>query len=205
MRKLALQMQYTLDGFVGGPDGDVEWAFPNFDDATTAWIVGHISKTGVHIMGSRLFHDMIAHWPTATDAYAPPMNDIPKIVFSKKGLDARKVFNDHHARAGQDGSPALVPGGESWAEATVASGDLSEEIKRLKAQPGGEILAHGGAGFVRALIKAGLVDEYRLLIHPIALGDGLSIFRDLPAPLKLTLVSAETFPTGLAAHIYRPA
>ena len=205
MRRLVLQMQYTLDGFVGGPNGEVEWAFPNFDDAVAAWIVDHISNVGVHIMGSHLFHDMIAHWPTSTEPYAPPMNNIPKIVFSKKGLDVRKTFSDHHAKAGQDGSLPLVPGAESWADATVASGDLAEEIKRLKAQPGGDILVHGGAGFVQALIKAGLVDEYRLLIHPIVLGDGLPIFKDLPEPIKLTLVSAKTFPTGLAAHIYHPA
>ena len=205
MRKLVLQMQYSLDGYVGRPNGDVEWAFPNFDDAVTAWIVGEISNAGVHIMGSHVFHDMIAHWPISTEPYAPPMNEIPKIVFTKKGLDVRKTFSGYHAKAGTNGSPALVPGAASWADATVAGGDLVEEIKRLKAEPGKEILAHGGAGFVQALIRTGLVDEYRLLIHPIVLGNGLPIFRDLPEPMKLKLVSAKTFPTGVAAHIYRPA
>jgi dihydrofolate reductase len=205
MRKLVLQMQYALDGFVGKPDGDVVWAFPSFDDASTAWIVEQISNAGVHVMGSHLFHDMIAHWPTSMEPYAPPMNEIPKIVFSNSGLDPRAAFDTHHAAAGLDGKPPLVPGAKSWAEAVVMSGDLATRIKQLKAEPGNEILVHGGAGFARSLIAAGLVDEFRLLIHPIALGAGLPIFSGLSEPVKLKLLDAVTFPAGIVAHVYATA
>jgi dihydrofolate reductase len=205
MRKLVLQMQYTLDGFVGKPDGDVVWAFPSFDDACSAWIVEQISNAGVHVMGSHLFHDMIAHWPTSTEPYAPPMNEIPKIVFSNSGLEPSAVFDKHHATAGSNGRPPLVAGAMSWAEAVVVSGDLADRIKRLKAEPGNEILVHGGAGFARSLIRAGLVDEFRLLIHPIALGRGLPIFSELPELVKLKLLAAVTFPAGVVAHVYAPA
>jgi dihydrofolate reductase len=93
----------------------------------------------------------------------------------------------------------------TWSDATVARGDLAEEIARLKQQPGKEILAHGGAAFARSLVKLGLVDEYRLLIHPVALGRGLPLFSDLFKPIDLRLLGAAPFRGGVVAHVYRPA
>jgi dihydrofolate reductase len=184
MSKLVLQMQMTVDGFVGGPKGEIDWVFKTLDDAVTTWIVERLWQASVHIMGSRTFNDMAAHWPSSTEPYAAPMNQIPKVVFSRKG------------------APSIA---EGWARSRVASGALADEITRLKRESGKEILAHGGAHFARSLAQSGLVDEYRLLVHPVALGSGLALFSGLAKPLDLKLVSTTPFGAGTVAQVYRPA
>ncbi len=198
MRALILKMSVSLDGFVGGPKGEVDWIFGD-DQEAKDWSVETVSNASLHIMGSRTFHDMAAYWPTSTIAFAPAMNQIPKAVFSKRGPAVLK------AGAGDTQTGQLQPGAESWAEAYVAGGDLAHEITKLKAKDGKPIVAHGGAAFARSLIAQNLVDEYALMVHPIALGKGLPIFCDLPAPRPLKLVSAKVFPGGCMAQIYRPA
>ncbi len=211
MRELILKMSMTLDGFVGGADGQVDWLFKSQDDAAVAWTLDTVWNASLHIMGSRTFRDMVAFWPTSTGVFAPPMNQIPKAVFSKRGaaiLNAGEntaALVDARGDAGDGGSGAPQPGAESWAEAYVASGELAAEIARLKAGDGKPIVAHGGAGFARSLIAAGLIDEYALLVHPVALGQGLPIFAGLSAPMRLRLLSSKTFPGGAMAQVYRPA
>jgi dihydrofolate reductase len=180
MRRLILKMQLSLDGFVGNADGDVAFIFTSFDDALTAWIVASLWEAGLHIMGSKTYGDMAAHWPSSTEPYAPPMNQIPKAVFSESLTEAR------------------------WGKTEIIRGDLATEIARLKAQQGKDILAHGGAGFARSLIAANLIDEYRLVTHPVVVGRGLPIFSDIAAPRDLTLVGSRSFPKGAIANIYRP-
>jgi dihydrofolate reductase len=164
-----------------------------------------VENASLHIMGSRTFHDMAAYWPTSTEVFAPPMSRIPKAVFTRQGPAILKAANttaalrDARANAGTGQSAELQPGGESWAEAYVASGDLTEEVAKLKAQEGKPIIAHGGASFARSLVAQGLVDQYDLLVHPVALGKGLA----MPRPLKL--MSSKAFPAGSVAQIYRPA
>jgi dihydrofolate reductase len=131
-------------------------------------------------MGRVIYQDMAAFWPTSTSEYARPMNEIPKVVFSN---------TLQHA---------------DWPETRIARGDVSEEIERLKREPGHDLIAHGGATFAHALSRLGLVDEYRLVIQPAALGAGLPLFKDLAAPLHLELVEASTYATGVAVHVYRP-
>ena len=131
-------------------------------------------------MGRVTYQDMAAHWPGSDSEYATPMNDIPKVVFSKTLQTAE------------------------WPESRIARGDLVEEIERIKAQPGGYVIAYGGAGFARALIRRGLVDEYRPNIQPAALGAGMPIFTELPEPLHLELVEARAFGGGNAGHVYVP-
>ena len=92
---------------------------------------------------------------------------------------------------------------ESWDNALILTGDLAEEIKKLKAQPGKDIIAHGGASFVQSLVATGLVDEYHLLVHPVVLGNGLPIFSAVSGRIPLTLIEAKTFPAGAVAHSYR--
>ena len=87
----------------------------------------------------------------------------------------------------------------------MASGDLVAEIAKLKAQDGKPMVAYGGAAFARSLVAHGLVDQFDLMIHPLALGQGLSIFTELPHPKRLTLVSSTAFPKGSIAQIYRSA
>jgi dihydrofolate reductase len=119
-------------------------------------------------------------WPTSTDEYAARMNEIPKVVFSKTLEDAK------------------------WPESTIAHGNLAEEIAALKRQPGGEIVAWGGASFAQALSREGLVDEYVLVTRPLAYGGGQPMFRDLAAPLEFELIEARTFGSSVV-HIYRPS
>ena len=105
---------------------------------------------------------------------------------------------------GPDGRQIRSPAQE-WAETYVASGDLAEEVAKLKAQDGKPIIAHGGASFARSLIARGLVDQFALLTHPVALGKGLPVFSDLANPRPLKLVNSKVFPAGAVAQIYRPA
>ncbi|HET6159507.1 MAG TPA: dihydrofolate reductase family protein [Dongiaceae bacterium] len=209
MRKLILKMSISADGFVGGPKGEIDWIFKSYDSGATSWTVDTLWNTGVHVMGSRTFKDMAAYWPNSTEPYAPPMNEIPKVVFSRKGTidmtattraleDAIRLRKEGEAA----GTPAIL---SSWTNPTIAAGDLAEEIARLKQEPGKPILAHGGASFARSLVRHGLVDEYRLLVHPVALGRGLPLFSDLPEPLDLKLLSAMAFAGGAVAHVYEPA
>jgi dihydrofolate reductase len=87
----------------------------------------------------------------------------------------------------------------------VASGDLAEEIAKLKAQDGKPIIAYGGASFARSLVAQGLIDQYHLRVQPVALGKGLPLFSDLATPRQLKLMSSKAFPAGSVAQIYRPA
>jgi dihydrofolate reductase len=199
MRELILKMFMSLDGFVGSPEGGNSWMI-HPDIEAKAWGVKRAWDAGLHVMGSRTFRDMVNYWPVATDDYAAPMNQIPKAVFSRQGpaiLDA--------ARAVLDKSDALQPGAESWADAYVASGDLAQEVARLKAQEGKPIFAYGGAAFARSLVAKGLVDQFDLVVHPLALGQGLPIFTELSQPRRLTLVNSKPFPKGSILQTYRPA
>src|SRR5579859_7886620 len=177
MRRVVLQMGVTLDGYVAGT-GD--WGLPPEHPDVQAWKVASLRQAGTHIMGRVTYEQMAAHWPAATGDYAAFMNKLPKVVFSKT-LQAA-----------------------DWPGSRIARGDLAEEIAALKSESGGEIMAHGGAAFVQALSRHGLVDEYRLVILPVALGSGLPLFSDLAKPLRVDLTEAKSFPDGTAIHVYRP-
>jgi dihydrofolate reductase len=211
MRELILKMSISVDGFVAGPDGGIQWIFDTRDGKAAQWVVNTIWDASLHVMGSRTFHDMAAYWPTSKDVFAPPMNQIPKAVFSRQGSsilsgsNTTTALSDARANAGSRQGGVLQPGAESWTQAYVATGELSEEIAKLKAQPGKPMVAHGGASFARSLVASGLVDRYVLLVHPVVLGKGMPLFAGLSAPRMLTLVSSTTFPRGTVAQIYRPA
>jgi dihydrofolate reductase len=210
MRDLILKMAMSVDGFVSDVDGANLWMF-GADQEAKAWGVEFISNASLHIMGSRSFTGMANYWQTSADQFAPPMNQIPKAVFSRQGpaiLDAVSPTTAlaaarNHAPPGQ--TPELQPGAESWSQACVASGDLADEIAKLKAGSGKPIIAHGGVSFARSLVANGLVDQLALIVAPIALGKGLSLFADLPAPTRLKLTSSTPFPGGAVAQIYQPA
>ena len=210
MRELILKMSMSLDGFVSDLDGRNTWMF-GADDEAKAWAVETLWNASLHIMGSRSFQAMAPFWPTSTMVFAPPMNQIPKAVFSKQGpaiLQAAaptKELRDALDKAGEPQSGELEAGAESWAEAYVASGDLTEEIVKLKAQDGKPIIAHGGVSFARSLVARGLVDQFALLVAPVALGKGLPLFSELAAPMPLKLISSKAFPGGAVAQVYRPA
>jgi dihydrofolate reductase len=198
MRDLILKMFMSLDGFVGSLDGDSSWMI-NPDPAAKAWGIERAWNTSLHVVGSRTFRVWVDYWPTSTDGYAAPMNQIPKAVFSRQGPSILEA-----ARVAQDKPDTLQPGAETWAQAYVASGDLVAEVAKLKAQDGKPMTAYGGATFARSLIAHGLVDQFDLMIVPLALGQGLPIFTELTRPQRFTLISSTAFPKGSIAQSYRP-
>jgi dihydrofolate reductase len=212
MRDLVLKMSVSLDGFACGPNGEIDWIFDRPDRGVIDWTVERLWNAGVHIMGSRTFQDMAAHWPASTSPFAAPMNEIPKLVFSRRGAVA--VRADLTTRALRDAQAAsqgeVAPASQAvearraeWAASSVASGELAGEIEKLKAQDGKPVLAHGGVAFVQSLVATGLIDEYQLMVRPVLLGRGQSPFATLPQPQALTLVSTQAFPNGAVAQVYR--
>lgn len=213
-RKLVLKMSVSLDGFVAGPNGEVDWIFrTSGGDDSTEWVLNTLREAGVHIMGSRSYYDMAAFWPFSDMPIAPPMNDIPKVIFSRKGIkDGTQVdrmtaaLAEAKARnAERHGVTPTAAVLQSWAEPTVARGDLAEEVLRLKEQPGNFVLAHGGARFAQSLVASGLIDEYRLGIHPVVLGQGQPLFSGLRSPVDLRLISSTPFASGAVGAVYQPA
>lgn len=215
MRKLILKMDLSLDGFVQGLNGESDWIFDTGDDGSMIWEVETIWQAGLHVMGRKTFEDMASYWPSATNPYAAPMNAIPKLVFTRAGKidfgvidrkaaelegkpanadDAKRNFKRASAEETRKNQP-------SWREPLIGT-DLVAEIGRQKAQPGGPLIAYGGASFARDLIKHDLIDEYRLVVHPVALGKGLPIFDGLDQIRALKLVSSSSFPGGATAHIF---
>jgi dihydrofolate reductase len=200
VRELILKMFMSLDGFVGSSDGNPAGLMPPPDPVGKAWNAARAWDTSLHVVGSNTFRMWAGYWPTVADEFAAPLNQIPKAVFSKQGSAILEA-----ARAVQAKPEALQPGAESWGQAYVASGDLVEEVTKLKAQDGKPMFAYGGATFARSLIAHDLIDQFELAIIPIVLGQGLSIFNALTHPRRLTLVSSKAFPAGTIVNSYRPA
>jgi dihydrofolate reductase len=212
MRKLTLKMSISVDGFVGGLNGEIDWIFKGMDQAATKWTVDQISKASAHLMGRKTFHDMVAYWPTSSEPFAKPMNEIPKIVFSRQGFDPTKMGQGTTAlkdatRIKREGGVNMVTNlpdsAKTWKETLVLTGDLTEEILKLKKQAGKDLVAHGGAGFAQSLVNSGQIDEYWLLVIPVILGRGLPLFNELKKSTPLELLSSEPFPSGAVANIYR--
>ncbi len=186
-RRLVLQMGMSLDGIVAIPRDDRlmpvmegEWGLPPEDPELTKLKVQWVSDAGVHLMGRAAYQEMAAYWPTSTHAYAAPMNDIPKLVFSNTLERA------------------------DWPESQIARGDITDQIAKLKQQPGKDLMAHGGAAFAQSLARNDLIDEYRLITHPVAVGGGRPLFKDLQTPLPMELINARAF-GGTVVRIYRRA
>lgn len=175
MVSLVLKMSVSLDGYVAPADGSADWIAAGGSDDALSWTVETVSNAGAHLMGATTYAVMAGYWPGASGPFAKPMNDIPKVVFSNSLASA------------------------DWAETTIAAGDLADAIKQLKQErSGGYLLAHGGARFARSLVETGLIDEYRLVVHPVVLGAGERLF---DAPLTIEPTSTTTFSRGAVAHV----
>jgi dihydrofolate reductase len=183
MRHLVLQFWISLDGYSCDEGTDLSRLMREMPDDEQAdeYFVSRLRQAGTHIMGRATYESMAEFWPKSDFPAAGAMNDIPKVVFSKTLRSA------------------------NWPESRIASGDTAEEIARLKAEPGGEIVAHGGVQFVRSLIRLGLVDEYRLWVLPAVVGQGEPLFTNLDHALSLRLVTCKTFPSGLLELVYSPS
>lgn len=181
MRDVVLYMSMSVDGIVASDREHPGTAVPDADELKE-WKLGGIRGAGAHLMGRTTYQQMSSYWPTSSDPYAAPMNNIPKIVFSSTLTDAEAA----------------------WPTTRVARGDLRTEIAAIKADPGPDVIVWGGARLAGALAAADLIDEYRLLIQPLVLGEGHALFDRLPASRHLELLEARPFPNGVVLHTYRP-
>ncbi len=176
MAALVLKMAVSLDGYVASHDGSSDWIAAGGGGAALDWSVETVSNAGAHLMGATTYAAMAAHWPSNSGPFAKPMNEIPKVVFSNSLASAE------------------------WDETTIAGGDLAEAITRLKQEHSeGYLLTHGGTRFARSLVETGLIDEYRLLVHPAVLAAGERLF---PAPLTIEPTSTTVFSGGAVAHVF---
>lgn len=188
MRKLKLQVQVTVDGYVAGPNGEMDWMTFGQDDALEAYVNALTDSSDTILLGRKMTEGFINYWtdvvtnqPDSREfAFARKMVDTPKVVFTKTLTQS------------------------VWDNTVLATGDLTDEIANLKKQDGNDILVYGGATFVSALIEHGLIDEYHLFVNPTAIGTGMSIFRQLNRNLPLTLVNATPFSCGEVVLQYRP-
>jgi dihydrofolate reductase len=178
MRNVVLGLNMTIDGYMGGPQGELDWMFPQFSPAYIASTAVMLSGIDTFLMGRVTYEGMAPHWPDATDEIAPIMNNATKYVFSNTLTEV------------------------SWSNATLATGDPVALISDLRSKQGKSIGIAGGSKFLRPIVDAGVIDEYRLAIHPVALGDGLRLFT---GPQSLTLSESEVFDGGLVVNTYRPS
>ena len=176
MATLVLKMSVSLDGYVAPIDGSTDWIAAGRSDDSTSWVVETVSNAGAHLIGAATYAGWAGYWPGASGPFAKAMNEIPKVVFSNSLTSA------------------------DWGETEIAAGDLAEAITRLKQERAdGYLLAQGGTRFARSLVETGLIDEYRLVIHPVVLGAGERIFR---APLTIESMRTTIFSGGAIAHVF---
>jgi dihydrofolate reductase len=210
MRKLMLKMDISMDGLCAeaDPDGKQDWLFSTADDESNAWEVAFIKNAGFHAMGHKTYRDMASYWPVSTNMFAAPMNSIPKVIFTRSGLDAddAKIAPRAVEAARAHPKDKQIPNDDivrSWTHPRVAKGDMADEVAKLKRDGVQDIIAYGGASFAQSLIELDLVDEYRFLIHPVILGAGLPIFTKVKSLMELDLVEERRFAKGSVAHVYK--
>jgi dihydrofolate reductase len=187
MRKLKLQVQMTVDGYIAGPNGEMDFMARNWDDELQRYVGALTDPVDCIVLGRKLAEGFIPHWASVAANPSDPEHSAGekftathKVVFSKT-LDK-----------------------SLWNNTVLAKGDLADEISRLKTQDGSDIIAYGGATFVSALVKYGLIDEFHLFINPAAIGNGKAIFRELSSKQDLKLVKASPFACGIVVLHYEP-
>ena len=178
MGKVIYLMNVSLDGFVETPDHSLDWAI--VDDEIHAWFNDEIREAGAFVYGRRLYEVMAAYWPTAeSDPAATPVmlefariwNPKPKVVFSSKLSSVES-------------------------NSRLASGDVGEELERMRSEIDGD-LQIGGPTLAGEFIRHGLVDEYRLVVHPVILGAGTPFFPRREQPIGLRLMETRRFASGV--------
>lgn len=193
MRKLILQMQMSVDGFVGA-DGDHDWQVwgwgddNGWDEALKRDFNAHFQSIDTILLSRKMLEEgYLAHWGNAAKRY--PRD--PFYAFAQRIIDVQKVVPSDRLK------------GARWERTVVRSGDLSREVGALKAERGSNIAVFGGAGFASALIAAGLVDEFQFYINPAVLGGGRRIF-DQAAFRKLRLLGSKAYECGVVVNRYGP-
>jgi dihydrofolate reductase len=185
MRKLKLQVQMTIDGFIAGPNGEMDWVVWNWDDELKNYVTALTEPVETIVLGRNLAEGFIPHWSSVAadvdneaQAAGRKFTETEKVVFTKTIKETK------------------------WSNTALANGDLEEEINTLKSRDRGDIMAYGGATFVSSLIKKGLIDELHLFINPVAIGKGMPIFQQLEEKQNFTLIKASSFSCGIVVLHY---
>jgi dihydrofolate reductase len=187
MRKLVVFDNVTLDGYFTGADGDFRWAHEGSDDAEFSSFVAENARDGGELMFGRVTYElMAAYWPTSMAMKNDPivaerMNKMPKLVFSRS-LDQ-----------------------VSWSNTTLLKGDPVAEVRRIKNSPGEGIAILGSGSIVAQLAPHALIDEYQLVVNPVILGSGRTMFEGIKSRLNLKLTSSRAFRNGKVFLSYAPA
>jgi dihydrofolate reductase len=185
MRKIIAGLFISLDGVVEAPD---QWHFPYFNDEMGAAVGATLGTADTMLLGRKTYDSFAGAWPEreaqgGEDAgFAKTLGDARKIVVSNQRLEF------------------------TWRNSEQLKGDLVEAVSAFKKEPGeSNIAMSGSVSVVRQLLAAGLLDELHLLVHPIALRKGMRLFEEAETPIPLTLLSSETFTTGVQNLVYSPA
>ncbi len=181
MRKIVAGLFIALDGVVEAPH---EWHFPYFNDEMGEAVGSQMAAADTMLLGRVTYQEFAGYWPNQTSdvELADYMNTTPKFVVSTT-LDSV----------------------DEWQNSTLIKGNVGEELTKLKQQPGKNIGITGSGTLVRSLLRDGLLDELRLLVHPIVVGSGKRLFPDGTAQKPLKLVESKTFSTGVVYLTYQPA
>ncbi len=181
MRRVIHQMLISLDGFFEGPNGDISWHIIKEDVNTNS--IGLLDSVDLLVFGRRTYDIMVAYWPTIAakrvdPAVAQKMNSLKKVVFSRTLKKAE------------------------WENTALVGEATQDELSRLKRAPGGNIAVLGSSNLSLTLIRSGFIDEFRILVNPLVLGKGKTLFDGLGNKLNLDLLSAKTFPSGSVLLCY---
>ncbi|MBE2224212.1 MAG: dihydrofolate reductase family protein [Anaerolineae bacterium] len=181
MRKLKLQVQMTVDGYIAGPNGEMDWTSRDWDNDLKSYVAKITEPVDCIVLGRKLAQGFIPYWAANPEQEgADKFNNTSRVVFTKT-LDQPE-----------------------WDNAILAKGDLVDEMTKLKNQEGEDIIAYGGVTFVSALIQQGLIDEFHLFINPVVIGNGMGIFKELDHNQNLTLVKSTPFACGIVVLHYEP-
>ena len=185
MRKLKLQVQITIDGFISGQNGEMDWMCFDWTDDIINYVSELTESVDTIILGRKLAEGFIPHWENvASDPTNPDFEAGVKFTTTPKIVFTRTIEKS------------------IWNNTQVANGELSEEISKLKNQDGNDIIVYGGGTFVTSLIKAGLIDEFHLFINPGIIGTGMTIFNGLEKMQNLKLKFAKHFDCGILLTCY---
>lgn len=177
-RRIVAGLFMSLDGVVEAPE---TWHFPYLDQKMSEAVESMHAAADTLLLGRTTYESFAAVWPHQVGALADKLNNIPKLVASTTLTKTE------------------------WTNSTLIQGDVVQAVGRLKRQPGKTILLSGSLTLTRALMHAGLVDELRLLVHPIVLGTGGRLFPEGTTSTPLELARSTTFSTGVVDLTYRPA
>lgn len=185
MRKLAVFNNVTLDGFFTDANGDMSWAHAQFDPEFNAFTEENARKNGDLIFGRVTYDLMRSYWPTPAakehfPTVAERMNTLPKFVFSRTLREA------------------------SWNNTTLVKGDLLDAIRKMKSEPGNDMVIFGSGSIISQLARESLIDEYQFIVNPIALGAGRTMFEGVPEKLSLKLTRTRAFKNGSVFVCYEP-